>query len=118
MNTQNNHPVGEQLTEQSERNEQTLGTEPAKKTFVEPAVSVPVDVLEEMGEDEVRRRLDAKPGDVEEPGLVREWLTQRDRVAAPARTATLGSRFGCRACSPWECIPVGQAPPNPSAVRS
>jgi hypothetical protein len=38
--------------------------------------------LEEMGEDEVRRRLDAKPGDVEEPGLVREWLTQRDRVAA------------------------------------
>jgi hypothetical protein len=38
--------------------------------------------LDEMGEDEVRRRLEAKPGDVEEPGLVHEWLAQRDRVAA------------------------------------
>jgi hypothetical protein len=44
--------------------------------------------LEEMGEDEVRRRLDAKPGDVEEPGLVREWLTQRDRVAAALATTS------------------------------
>jgi hypothetical protein len=44
--------------------------------------------LEEMGEDEVRRRLDAKPGDVEEPGLVREWLAQRDRVAVALATTS------------------------------
>jgi ADP-dependent phosphofructokinase/glucokinase len=44
--------------------------------------------LDEMGEDEVRRRLEAKPGDVEEPGLVHEWLTQRDRVAAALATTT------------------------------
>ena len=36
--------------------------------------------LDTLGEDEVRRRLDAKPGDVEEPGLIHEWLTHRDRV--------------------------------------
>ena len=30
--------------------------------------------LDVLGEDEVRRRLDAKPADVEEPGLIHEWL--------------------------------------------
>ncbi len=44
MNTQNTNPVSEQLTEQIERSEQTLAVE--KKQFVEPSVSVPVDVLE------------------------------------------------------------------------
>lgn len=46
MNTQNNQTVSEQLTEQIERSEQTPGAVPEKKQFVEPAVSVPVDVLE------------------------------------------------------------------------
>ena len=36
--------------------------------------------LDNLGEDEVRRRLEAKPTEVEEPGLIHEWLTQRDRV--------------------------------------
>jgi Flp pilus assembly protein TadB len=36
--------------------------------------------LDSIGEDEVRRRLAAKPTEVEEPGLIREWLEQRDRV--------------------------------------
>jgi len=46
LNNQNSNPVTEQFTEQSERTEQTR-TQPAeKKQFVEPAVSVPVDVLE------------------------------------------------------------------------
>jgi hypothetical protein len=44
--------------------------------------------LDELGEDEVRRRLDARPGDVEEPGLVREWLAQRDRVAGALATTS------------------------------
>jgi hypothetical protein len=38
--------------------------------------------LEALGEDEVRRRLDAKPAEVEEPVLIHEWLTHRDRVNA------------------------------------
>ena len=38
--------------------------------------------LDAIGEDEVRRRLAAKPTEVEEPGLIREWLEQRDRVNA------------------------------------
>jgi hypothetical protein len=38
--------------------------------------------LDSLGEDEVRRRLEAKPTEVEEPGLIHEWLTQRERVAA------------------------------------
>ncbi len=38
--------------------------------------------LDTLGEDEVRRRLEAKPAEVEEPGLIHEWLTQRDRVNA------------------------------------
>ena len=46
MNTQNTNPVSEQLTEQIERSEQTLATTAEKKPFVEPTVSVPVDVLE------------------------------------------------------------------------
>ena len=36
--------------------------------------------LDSIGEDEVRRRLAAKPTEIEEPGLIREWLEQRDRV--------------------------------------
>ena len=46
MNTKNSNPVNEQL-EQVERPESGL-TQPAqgKKPFVEPVVSVPVDVLE------------------------------------------------------------------------
>jgi hypothetical protein len=36
--------------------------------------------LDTLGEDEVRRRLAAKPTEVEEPGLIREWLDQRERV--------------------------------------
>jgi hypothetical protein len=36
--------------------------------------------LDNLGEEEVRRRLEAKPTEVEEPGLIHEWLTQRDRV--------------------------------------
>jgi hypothetical protein len=46
LNTKNSNPVSEQL-EQVERGESAL-TRPAqdKKPFVEPVVSVPVDVLE------------------------------------------------------------------------
>ena len=36
--------------------------------------------LDSIGEDEVRRRLAAKPTEVEEPGLIHEWLEQRERV--------------------------------------
>jgi hypothetical protein len=46
LNTQNNQTINEQLAEQGERNEQTRGPVGEKKPFVEPAVSVPVDVLE------------------------------------------------------------------------
>jgi hypothetical protein len=42
LNTQKNVPANEQL-EQTERSENSARE---KKTFVEPAVSVPVDVLE------------------------------------------------------------------------
>ena len=45
MNTQKNVPANEQL-EQTERNDNGLTVAREKKTFVEPAVSVPVDVLE------------------------------------------------------------------------
>ena len=38
--------------------------------------------LDSIGEDEVRRRLEAKPTKVEEPGLIHEWLSQRERVNA------------------------------------
>ena len=38
--------------------------------------------LDALGEDEVRRRLEAKPAEVEEPVLIHEWLTHRDRVNA------------------------------------
>ena len=46
MNTKNSNPVNEQL-EQLERGE-SIASQPSqeKKPFVEPAVSVPVDVLE------------------------------------------------------------------------
>ena len=46
MNTPNNKPVSEQLTEQCERERETLTPAAEKKQFIEPAVSVPVDVLE------------------------------------------------------------------------
>jgi len=46
LNTQKNHPVSEQFTEPNERNEQPLMPVTEKKQFVEPTVSVPVDVLE------------------------------------------------------------------------
>jgi hypothetical protein len=36
--------------------------------------------LDTIGEEEVRRRLETRPTEVEEPGLIREWLDQRDRV--------------------------------------
>jgi hypothetical protein len=36
--------------------------------------------LDTLGEDEVRRRLESKPAEVEEPGLIHEWLTHRERV--------------------------------------
>jgi hypothetical protein len=46
LNTKNNNPVNEQL-EQVERVESALApSTQVKKTFVEPVVSVPVDVLE------------------------------------------------------------------------
>ena len=38
--------------------------------------------LDALGEEEVRRRLEAKPTEVEEPGLIHEWLIQRERVTA------------------------------------
>lgn len=38
--------------------------------------------LDSLGEDEVRRRLGSKPAEVEEPVLIHEWLTHRDRVNA------------------------------------
>lgn len=46
MNTKNSNPVNEQL-EQIERSESTLAQPTQeKRPFVEPVVSVPVDVLE------------------------------------------------------------------------
>jgi hypothetical protein len=50
--------------------------------------------LDLLGEDEVRARLVANPGAVEEPSLVQEWLAQRERVtSALAETTTqLGKR--------------------------
>lgn len=38
--------------------------------------------LEHLGEEEVRRRLDTRPAEVEEPALIHEWLIQRERVNA------------------------------------
>ncbi len=46
MTKQNNNPFGEQLTGQSEQNEQVPEQSVDKKQFIEPVVSVPVDVLE------------------------------------------------------------------------
>ncbi len=43
MSSQNNHHFDEQVSEQNEPN---LSQPAEKKPFVEPAVSVPVDVLE------------------------------------------------------------------------
>ena len=45
--------------------------------------------LDAMGEDEVRRRLAARPTEVEEPGLIHDWLAQRERInSALADTST------------------------------
>ncbi|MFL6227559.1 MAG: hypothetical protein ACJ741_02135 [Pyrinomonadaceae bacterium] len=46
MNKQQNSPAGEQATESVERPENLLPSPGTKKQFVEPIVSVPVDVLE------------------------------------------------------------------------
>lgn len=46
MNTQNNNPFNEQFTAQPEQREQMPAQPVEKKQFVEPLVSVPVDVLE------------------------------------------------------------------------
>jgi hypothetical protein len=57
--------------------------------------------LDSIGEDEVRRRLAARPTDVEEPGLVHEWLARQERVKRrwPTRRAIWppGSRVSRRA---------------------
>jgi hypothetical protein len=46
LNKQQNNPVNEQAAEQIERRESISSSTGAKKQFVEPVVSVPVDVLE------------------------------------------------------------------------
>ena len=46
MNTQNNRQLNEQYTEPVERSEQPLTPSKEKKQFIEPTVSVPMDVLE------------------------------------------------------------------------
>jgi len=48
LNKQTTQPTGEQFTEQREQREEALSppAAPEKKPFVEPSVSVPVDVLE------------------------------------------------------------------------
>ncbi|HEY7636398.1 MAG TPA: hypothetical protein VH763_12670 [Gemmatimonadales bacterium] len=51
--------------------------------------------LDQLGEDEVRARLVAHPGTVEEPGLIQEWLAQRERVASALAETT--SQMGKRA---------------------
>jgi hypothetical protein len=38
--------------------------------------------LDALGEQEVRQRLAARPEDIGEAGLVREWLDEKARVAA------------------------------------
>jgi hypothetical protein len=45
--------------------------------------------LDALGEDEVRRRLESKPAEVEEPVLIHEWLTHRDRVNAALADTSL-----------------------------
>jgi hypothetical protein len=45
--------------------------------------------LDSIGEEEVRRRITARPTEVEEPGLVHEWLAQRELVnSALAETSS------------------------------
>ena len=46
MNKQQSNPVTEQPTQQGEHHEPILNATGSKKQFVEPVVSVPVDVLE------------------------------------------------------------------------
>ncbi|HEX6615716.1 MAG TPA: hypothetical protein VF046_05370 [Gemmatimonadales bacterium] len=51
--------------------------------------------LDGLGEEEVRRRLAARPADVEEPGLVHEWLLRQERVKSAL--ADTSSRIARRA---------------------
>jgi hypothetical protein len=46
LNNQTNSPVCEQPTEETKRREQVISAARQKKQFIEPMVSVPVDVLE------------------------------------------------------------------------
>lgn len=46
MNNQPNSPLREQSAEEVERRDQANSTTRLKKQFIEPVVSVPVDVLE------------------------------------------------------------------------
>ena len=61
--------------------------------------------LDQLGEDEVRARLAANPGGIEEPGLVHEWLAQRERVAsALAETSSQLGRRSRRSLGPAKLI--------------
>jgi hypothetical protein len=61
--------------------------------------------LDQLGEDEVRARLVANPGTVEEPGLVQEWLAQRERVtSALAETTTQLRKRSRRGLGPVELL--------------
>ena len=51
--------------------------------------------LDGLGEEEVRRRLGARPAHVEEPGLVHEWLLRQERVKSAL--ADTSSRLARRA---------------------
>jgi hypothetical protein len=51
--------------------------------------------LDGRGAGEVRRRLAARPADVEEPGLVHEWLLRQERVKSAL--ADTSSRLARRA---------------------
>lgn len=51
--------------------------------------------LDALGEEEVRRRLAARPAEVEEPGLVHEWLLRQERVKSAL--ADTSSRLARRA---------------------
>jgi hypothetical protein len=46
LNNQPNNPVSEQPAEQNERRESAPASPREKKQFIEPVVSVPIDVLE------------------------------------------------------------------------
>ena len=58
MNEMNNRPTLESVSEQLEQRESALPVETGKKQFVEPVVSVPVDVLEATSFFQVASSLD------------------------------------------------------------